>query len=158
MSQSTSRKRPWLAALLAVLVTGLGHLYLWRLRRAVGWLAASVLVTFLLVDQAAFETLAGGNLGTDALLAVWPMYAVVALSVVDAYLIARTPATEGESTASSADGESTVPSTDDDAPSCPHCGKELDPDLEFCHWCTTPLDEDDGEEATTDASPNDDSH
>jgi hypothetical protein len=143
MSQSTSRKRPWLAALLAVLVTGLGHLYLWRLRRAVGWLAASVLVTFLLVDQAAFETLAGGDLGTDAVLAVWPMYAVVALSVVDAYLIARTPATEGESTA---------PSTDDgDAPSCPHCGKELDPDLEFCHWCTTPLGgDDDGDDANDD--------
>jgi hypothetical protein len=19
---------------------------------------------------------------------------------------------------------------------CPHCGKEVDPDLDFCHWCT----------------------
>ncbi|MDG5821206.1 zinc ribbon domain-containing protein [Natronococcus sp. A-GB7] len=152
MSQSTSRKRPWLAALLAALVTGLGHLYLWRLRRAVGWLAASILVTFLLVDQAAFETLAGGDLGTDALLAVWPMYAVVALSVVDAYLIARRPATGGESPASSAGGEATVPSADEDAaPSCPHCGKELDPELEFCHWCTTPLEAgEDGAEANDD--------
>ncbi|MFU8868916.1 zinc ribbon domain-containing protein [Natronococcus sp.] len=153
MSQSTSRKRPWLAALLAALVTGLGHLYLWRLRRALGWLAASVLVTFLLVDQAAFETLAGGNLGTDAVLAVWPMYAVVALSVVDAYLIARRPATDGES---STDGESTVPSADeDDAPACPHCGKDLDPDLEFCHWCTTPLEAGEDGEESTDAAPND---
>ena len=22
---------------------------------------------------------------------------------------------------------------------CPHCGKELDPDLDFCPWCTTRL-------------------
>ncbi|MDG5760365.1 zinc ribbon domain-containing protein [Natronococcus sp. A-GB1] len=154
MSQSTSRKRPWLAALLAALVTGLGHLYLWRLRRAVGWLAASVLVTFLLVDQAAFETLAGGNPDTDALLAVWPMYAIVALSVVDAYLIARRPAAGSES---SAHGEPTASSADeDDAPSCPHCGKDLDPDLEFCYWCTTPLGrDDDAEESTADASPSD---
>ncbi|WP_394740170.1 DUF7575 domain-containing protein [Natronococcus roseus] len=149
MSQSTSRKRPWLAALLAALVTGLGHLYLWRLRRAVGWLAASVLVTFLLVDQAAFETLAGGNPDTDALLAVWPMYAIVALSVVDAYLIARRPAAGSES---SAHGEPTAPSADEDAaPSCPHCGKELDPDLEFCHWCTTQLKAGEDDEEANDA-------
>jgi len=22
---------------------------------------------------------------------------------------------------------------------CPHCGKETDADLDFCHWCTEPL-------------------
>lgn len=27
-----------------------------------------------------------------------------------------------------------------DEPTCPHCGKELDEDLEFCHWCTTRLE------------------
>ena len=27
-----------------------------------------------------------------------------------------------------------------DGPSCPQCGKELDEDLEFCHWCTTRLE------------------
>ncbi len=26
-----------------------------------------------------------------------------------------------------------------DGPSCPHCGRELDADLEFCHWCTAKL-------------------
>lgn len=30
---------------------------------------------------------------------------------------------------------------DDDATSCPNCGKALDEDLEFCHWCTTRLEE-----------------
>ena len=27
-----------------------------------------------------------------------------------------------------------------DGPSCPECGKELDEDLAFCHWCTTRLE------------------
>ncbi|SDQ29431.1 zinc ribbon domain-containing protein [Natronobacterium texcoconense] len=36
-----------------------------------------------------------------------------------------------------------------DGPTCPECGKELDEDLEFCHWCTTrlePAEDDDQEE------------
>jgi endogenous inhibitor of DNA gyrase (YacG/DUF329 family) len=24
---------------------------------------------------------------------------------------------------------------------CPECGKELDPELDFCPWCTTRFDE-----------------
>ena len=31
-------------------------------------------------------------------------------------------------------------SSGDGGPSCPHCGRELDEDLEFCHWCTTRLE------------------
>jgi predicted amidophosphoribosyltransferase len=23
---------------------------------------------------------------------------------------------------------------------CPNCGKELDEDIDFCHWCTTQLE------------------
>ncbi|WP_455429265.1 DUF7575 domain-containing protein [Haloterrigena gelatinilytica] len=23
---------------------------------------------------------------------------------------------------------------------CHHCGESLDPDLEFCHWCTRPVE------------------
>ncbi|THE64857.1 zinc ribbon domain-containing protein [Salinadaptatus halalkaliphilus] len=36
----------------------------------------------------------------------------------------------------------------DEGPSCPECGKELDEDLAFCHWCTTRLEtpEDEAEE------------
>ncbi|RQH03237.1 zinc ribbon domain-containing protein [Natrarchaeobius oligotrophus] len=33
-----------------------------------------------------------------------------------------------------------------DGPSCPHCGKELDEDLSFCHWCTTRLEPEEPEE------------
>ena len=27
-----------------------------------------------------------------------------------------------------------------EGPTCPHCGKPLDEDLAFCHWCTTRLE------------------
>lgn len=27
-----------------------------------------------------------------------------------------------------------------DGPTCPECGKEIDEDLAFCHWCTTRLE------------------
>ena len=27
-----------------------------------------------------------------------------------------------------------------DEPACPSCGRELDTDLEFCHWCTTRIE------------------
>lgn len=29
---------------------------------------------------------------------------------------------------------------DADEPTCPECGKEIDTDLEFCHWCTARLE------------------
>lgn len=40
-------------------------------------------------------------------------------------------------------GLTDAPGSGDDVPACPHCGKPLDEDLTFCHWCTTRLDGDD---------------
>ncbi|QFU82880.1 zinc ribbon domain-containing protein [Natronorubrum aibiense] len=42
-----------------------------------------------------------------------------------------------------------------DGPSCPQCGKELDDDLEFCHWCTTRLEpvESDADAQARDETP-----
>jgi hypothetical protein len=72
--------------------------------------------------------------------------------VADAYVLARMSQREGH------DGPDEPPSTgaasgDDSAVAaggaavtasgsteCPECGKELDPDLDFCPWCTTRLD------------------
>jgi len=61
MQRSTSQKRPWLAALLGALVTGFGHLYLRRWRRAVGWLAVLFAVSYVFVEPAAIEALAAGG-------------------------------------------------------------------------------------------------
>ncbi len=39
-------------------------------------------------------------------------------------------------------------STDDgEGPSCPECGRTLDEDLTFCHWCTTEIEQPATEEA-----------
>ncbi|QCS44875.1 zinc ribbon domain-containing protein [Natrinema versiforme] len=132
MGQPLSQKRPWLAALLAALATGLGHLYLRRWRRAVGWLAASFVTTALFVDPAAFDAFVAGSWGLETLVAIAPMFFVIGLSIVDAYLLARMQ-TDG-AVADSVDG------SDTDSVACPHCGNELDPDLEFCHWCTNPVE------------------
>lgn len=129
MNQSLSRKRPWLAALLAAVVTGLGHLYLRRWRRALGWLAVTVGATVLFADPAALDALASGE-AVDPLAAA-PSLIVGSLSVVDAYLVARAQNVLARRTTTE-NGRLTH---------CPNCGKELDPDLEFCQWCTAEIDE-----------------
>ncbi|RZV06624.1 zinc ribbon domain-containing protein [Natrinema hispanicum] len=134
MAQSTSQKRPWLAMLLAMLATGLGHLYLRRWRRALGWLAASFVVTALFVDPTALDAFVTGNSGLEEALVVAPLFLVIGLSTLDAYLLARSQRVP--SAVDPAAAEST---------SCPHCGKELDSDLEFCQWCTKPIEDVDQE-------------
>ncbi|OLZ41615.1 hypothetical protein A6E15_11750 [Natrinema saccharevitans] len=140
MPKSISQKRPWLAALLAALATGLGHLYLRRLRRALGWIVVSFGASVAFVDPAAVDALLAGNGTPETLLAVAPMLLVVGLSTVDAYLLAYT---QGTSTSTSTPSETVT--TD-----CPHCGHELDPDLEFCHWCTRAVENADRESTTDD--------
>lgn len=126
MGQSVPRKRPWLAALLAALVTGLGHLYLRRVGRALAWLAAIVATGLLFVDASALEALARRE--SVELPSITPLLIVGTLNVVDAYLLARAQNSIAR-LSNAATGELTH---------CPNCGKELDPDLEFCHWCSAP--------------------
>lgn len=129
MGRTTSRKRPWLAALLAALVTGFGHLYLRRWRRAFGWFTALVVAAVLFVDPAAFKALANGS--PVGLLAQLPLLVVGTLSVLDAYFLAHVQNHVVR----------TVTPQEEERTHCPNCGKELDTEIEFCHWCTTPLAE-----------------
>ncbi|WP_222920025.1 zinc ribbon domain-containing protein [Natrinema sp. SYSU A 869] len=39
---------------------------------------------------------------------------------------------------------------DTEGPTCPECGKGIDDDLEFCHWCTTRLEPVEPEAETSD--------
>ena len=122
MADSDTTRRPWLAAVLSAAVTGLGHLYLRRWLRAVGWLGV-VAATSLFVPERALLAAAAGE-GVDVV-ALAPALLVATLCALDAYVLARA---ERRRVAVREDGELTR---------CPNCGGELDPDIEFCHWCTT---------------------
>jgi hypothetical protein len=111
-----------------MLVTGLGHLYLRRWRRALGWLVALFGVVVLTVEPATLEAVGAGT-DVDAM-ALAPALIVGSLSVADAYVLAR---------AHNAAHRSPV-AGDDRLSDCPNCGRERDPDLEFCQWCTTEFD------------------
>lgn len=132
MERTSSQKRPWLAALLGALVIGFGHFYIRRWRRALGWLVTTVGVSVLFVDQSTLDAL--WTLGGVDPLSVAPLFVVGALSVIDAYVLARNHNLVAQQT----------PDPDGTRTHCPHCGNELDGDLEFCHWCTTRIEDPDG--------------
>lgn len=160
----TGRKRPWLAVLLALAVTGLGHAYLRRWLRGFAWFAATFAAVLLLVPPDVIEALNTGAPIANPVEALPPVL-VVAASAVDAYLLARATRKDsgvrpaGAAVGADADtangasgsprtgvaGSGTEPAgsgeaTAAEAPACPNCGKDLDADLDFCPWCTTRLD------------------
>jgi uncharacterized paraquat-inducible protein A len=120
-------RRPLLAAFLSLLVVGLGHLYLRRFKRAVGWVVLVVTTGFVWVPTETLETLWAGQQVDPVVLA--PILAVAAMATVDAFSVAR----QGQR-------RMTV-TADGDLLTCPVCGNEVDPELDFCHWCTTDLDQ-----------------
>lgn len=121
-------KRPWLAAMLAVLYPGLGHVYLGLWWRAVVWsgMAGLTAAAFMPADALAIVSSEGpgalaGSLGqmTGFLLA-----SVTAMAAFDAYWHATRGAAAPRG----------------DGATCPECGKEVDEDLSFCQWCTADLE------------------
>mgnify|MGYP002278655516 CR=1 FL=1 len=159
----TGRKRPWLAVVLALAVTGLGHAYLRRWLRGFAWFAATFAAVLLLVPPDVIEALNTGAPIADPAAALPPVL-VVAASAVDAYRLARkthehadVPRSGAAAVADDVDGADGAPRTGAamgaadagghgttaaaaEAPACPNCGKDLDADLDFCPWCTTRLD------------------
>ena len=132
--------RPWLAVLLAFLYPGLGHVYLREWLRALVWFFLNVTSFALLIPESAVPE----TVGVDSLLRAaenFPPEAALALasitifSMIDAYWMAKRDTEAQEAT-----GEAT----------CPNCGRDVDPDLEFCHWCTERLSPDsDGDDSGT---------
>lgn len=125
------RSRPLVAVLLA-LYPGLGHIYLREWLRAVLWFGLINMSSLFLVPSEARPT----ELSWDAMVAagqqiptgvVAVVFGITILSMVDAYLLAT---------------RTTASSDDPDVDSCPVCGKQLDPELSFCHWCTSRVVED----------------
>ena len=126
-------RRPAVAVALAVLVPGLGHAYIRARIRGVLWALLFLVSLAVLAPAGSLADPLSTDLFAELyrespdmvlfLLAVWVMNAV------DAYLTANRQRRRARETTS-----------------CPHCRKELDSDLEFCHWCSTRLDAADGEE------------
>ena len=134
MAEISFRNNPLIAAILGIVVIGLGHLYLRRWLRSLAWISLTVLVSVLFIPEPTMETIASGSLADP--LAMLPTVLIGTLSVIDAYLIAKLKRTE--STALQTTDGATVNETDTSI-ECPACGKDVDPELEFCHWCTTEL-------------------
>lgn len=94
------RFRPWIAAVLALVLAGLGHAYLRRWARALLWLvtiaASSVLLHSLHDVEPANPITSPGAVPLDILV---PLTFLIGLSAVDAFLIGREQATSGETEA-----------------------------------------------------------
>ena len=127
-----SRRRAVVAGVLAVVYPGLGHVYLREWLRALSWFGLALLTAALVVPAdvlAAYE--AGGLSALAAASRSLPLASLVALflvrilNVMDAVRIALAPRRAGG---------------DSDAATCPECGGEVDPQLDFCHWCTAKLE------------------
>jgi hypothetical protein len=139
-------RRAVVATLAAVLgatvgIAGVGHLYLRRWRRAAAWFAVVVGATLALLVVFVLPGAGGlGDLGAVAAIdpaslpsvVVWPVFALLLLSTLDAHRLATAP-----------------PAAAGENPACPSCGKELDRDIDFCPWCTAEL-----EWVEPDADPN----
>lgn len=142
--------RPWLAGLLALIYPGLGHVYVRAWGRALLWFALSIATTLFVVPDGVAETanpFADPMAASEAIVAQTPtlgvvsILLVVAFSMVDAYLTARRA---GDSTTSEeSTAEPSAPQT------CPECGREVDSELSFCHWCSAELPEEENSEKTS---------
>jgi hypothetical protein len=145
---ANSRRRAVLAGVVGLVgaflgIAGTGHVYLREWRRAVGWFALEIGVILVLVATVV-ETppTTVGDLPpvVQAALAV-----ILVGSVIDALMVAMRRSQGDEqsgTTAANAEGVVPIPGEEEgEEVTCPHCGKNVDPDLDFCHWCTEPLPE-----------------
>jgi hypothetical protein len=125
----SSRKRPILAVALALIYPGLGHAYLRSWFRALLWFGLVVSTSLVLIP----EGIEPSGSGLEALLqmgrqipieTVLLLFSISFFSMLDAYWVAvrqnqRAAVSEGTH--------------------CPNCGKEVEVDIDFCHWCTEPM-------------------
>lgn len=139
-------RRPWLAAALAVLYPGLGHVYLREWLRALLWFLLALSTAMLVVPDSAVE---GGGLASVleaqaamSQTAVAALVAVTVLSVVDAYWLASRDDAAGvgdrdrtQNRTATGDGEG------DGDVRCPNCRRTVDgEEYGFCPWCAAELD------------------
>lgn len=119
------RFRLLVAVVLSFLFPGLGHVYVRRLLRGVGFAATAVGVVLLLGPplptsgppvESALDALEAASFEANVALS-----AVEFAAMLDVYLLERSGTDEAG------------------ADSCPNCGRELDDGLSFCPWCAHEL-------------------
>lgn len=119
--------------LLTILMPGLGHFYLALWRRALLWFAVYfTAATFLLPDESVPDSFtADAFVEASEAVPLWVTALILGISVLclfDAYLMAGRRNQQ-------------VRRTEERTVVCPNCGKDIDEDIDFCHWCTTRLDD-----------------
>ncbi|WP_226481112.1 zinc ribbon domain-containing protein [Natrinema amylolyticum] len=132
----------WLRALLAaglsVIMPGAGHVLVrdWLRAALFAGLFLSVSALFLPIDQLAA---AGPITSVDDINAYADVMAEETDAMTQFFLsfIALFAAIDATFRAL---GHSPGGTGDTEGLTCPECGKEIDEDLEFCHWCTARLD------------------
>lgn len=116
---SSAAKRPWLAAVLTILVTGLGHVYLRRWIRAIAWIVLAILSVWIFVPEGAVMEATFTDIA--------PMAVVIVMSVLDAYMVAKDHNRQLEAA---------------NRERCPSCNRGIDEGLDFCWNCATELESD----------------
>lgn len=130
-AEGSSGKRAWLAVLLSFLVPGVGHLYLREWLRAGFWFLTVLLAGNLLIPMDAvpadgsFVEIITETYRAAPLVAKLALVGLTFLCMLDAYWLA----TRSRPRSTTGAGSLT----------CPNCGKEVDEDLDFCHWCSAEL-------------------
>src|SRR5699024_8344459 len=144
LSRHPPSERPWLAAAPAEIYTGFGHVYLREWIRAVGWFGLIFAATALALPGAAVPGAGGSSVAVVMQAAdQLPTMVSVALLVlrilntVDAYRLVKQ-----RHAAPTADSSAEDASASTDANRCPHCGRETDPEFDFCQWCGEPISAD----------------
>lgn len=117
-------KRPWIAAALAVVYPGLGHVYLRAWGRSLMWFGAVIGTAIILIPTNLLTSITAladipPTIAAVPIEAAIAVGLVVSLNVIDAWVSAR---------------RQNVP---EDGQQCPRCGRTTDLELSFCHWCTT---------------------
>jgi len=119
---------------MALLAPGLGHVYLRAWIRAVAWFSLAIATAAVMLPPEVYATVEAGGIenAIEASRSLPTRVYVGSLTVrvasaLDAGLLGLRGAT------GDAHGDA-------EGPTCPHCGGELDDELDFCPWCTTRLD------------------
>jgi hypothetical protein len=130
------KKRPWFAALCALIYPGAGHLYLREWLRAFLWFAFAFLTAYLFIPPGvvqAVETSGWSGYVQSSQNLPWeqslPVLFVSLCNILDAYW-------------SAVRNNRAVQAATDGTIRCPHCGRKVDDELDFCQWCTSPLETD----------------